>query len=57
MDRIEIEFNKLYNLKKYTALGWFFWDGFLLSDKRERKLYRRLWHSLSKEEKELCENI
>ena len=57
MKELENVFNKYRKDEDYVQLGWFFWNGFATYDGDEKNLLRKLWDSLSKKEKRLCENV
>ena len=59
MKEIKAEFNRLKKNEDYVGLGWFFWTGFAKETpgSKRRDLYSSLWDSLTKEEKERCEEV
>jgi len=54
MDKIEKEFNTFKANENWGAMGDFFWRGFAAEGK-ERELYEKLWDSLTKNQKQMCE--
>lgn len=50
-------FEKLRKEKDYVSLGWEFWNGFLLFTGKKKREHSQQWDSLSKQEKELCEQV
>ena len=57
--KIEKEFKRLKKQEDYPSLGWFFWGAFVTLEKGtpERETFSRLWDSLTKREKKLCEQV
>lgn len=56
---IEEKFNRMLEDEDWYSLGWFFWKAFLMlyPDGDERKVYERLWDSLTEHQKDLCEEV
>ena len=55
IENLKKEFDKLRSESRYSELGWWFWKHFLLSNKKQKKQVKKLWDSLSRNEKDSCE--
>ena len=53
----EREFKELHKLKKYSELGWYFWNAFIFLRGKEREKVKIQYKKLTKRERELCEEL
>ena len=51
------QFQKYRDDKDYRALGSYFWNGFILFRGKQRDAIRKQWKQLTKQERQLCEQI